>query len=62
MCGPKGPNGVDTFLPSPEDRKISSFRNAMFSRFQNTGRWTNSKNTVILGIIYHRQNHLESTC
>jgi hypothetical protein len=28
----------------------------------NTGRWTKSKNLVILSVIHHRQNPLESTC
>jgi hypothetical protein len=29
--------------PSPEDGRRSSFRNVVFSRFYNTGRWTKSK-------------------
>jgi hypothetical protein len=29
--------------------------------FQNTGRWTKSINLVILSVIHHRQNPLEST-
>jgi hypothetical protein len=29
----KGPNRVDVFPPSPEDRNRSSFRNVVFSSF-----------------------------
>jgi hypothetical protein len=45
--GPK--RGV--FLPSPEDGNRSSIRNAVFSSFLNTGRWTNSESPtcIILG-------------
>jgi hypothetical protein len=38
-----------------------SFRNAVFSSFYNTGRWTKSENPAILSVIHHRQNSLEST-
>jgi hypothetical protein len=35
------------------------FRNVVFSSFSNTGRWTESKNPVILSIIHHHQNPLQ---
>jgi hypothetical protein len=35
-------------VPSPENGNRSSFRNVVFSSFYNTGRWTKSKNPVIL--------------
>jgi hypothetical protein len=33
----------------------------MLSTFYNTGRWTKSKNPVILLVVHHRQNVLEYT-
>jgi hypothetical protein len=56
---PQGPNRVS--YSSPEDANRSSFRKVVFSRFFNTGRWIKSKNLVILSVIHHRQNRLEST-
>jgi hypothetical protein len=49
-------------LPSPEEGSRSSFWNVFSSVFQNTGRWTKSRNQVILSVIPQRQNPLESTC
>jgi hypothetical protein len=49
-------------LPSsPEDKNRSSFRNVVFSSLWNTERWRESKNPVILSVIHHRQNPIEST-
>jgi hypothetical protein len=42
--------------------ETSSFRNVVFSSFLNTGWWTRSENLVILSIIHHRQNPVESFC
>jgi hypothetical protein len=44
----KGPNRVGVSFPSPEDGNRSSFRNVVFSSIQNSGRWTTSRNSVIL--------------
>jgi hypothetical protein len=46
---------------SLEDGNRSTFQNVVFSSFQNTRRWKKSKNPVILSVIHHRQNPLEST-
>jgi hypothetical protein len=48
----KGPDRVDVF-PSPEDGNIYSFRNVVFSGFKNIGRWTKSKNPVILNTVIY---------
>jgi hypothetical protein len=48
--------GEDT--PSPEDGKRSSFQNVVFSRIPDNGK--SPKNPVILCVIHHRQNRLES--
>jgi hypothetical protein len=50
---------TEGFPPSPEDGNRPSFRNVVFSSFWNTGRWTKSKNPVILNVIHHRQNPSE---
>jgi hypothetical protein len=47
--------------PSPEDGNRFNFRNVVFSILQNTGRWKKSKNPVILCVIHHRRNRLESS-
>jgi hypothetical protein len=36
--------------PLPEEENRFSFRNVVFSTFQNIGRWTKSKNPVVLSI------------
>jgi hypothetical protein len=46
---PKGHIAVGVSLPSPEDGNTSSFRNVVFS-FQHAGRWTKSKDPVIMEI------------
>jgi hypothetical protein len=38
--------------PSPGDGNRSSFGNVVISSFENTGRWTKSKNQVILSDIF----------
>jgi hypothetical protein len=50
---PKGSKRVSVTPPptSPEGGKRSSFRNTVFSSFQNTGRWTKSENPVILSVV-----------
>jgi hypothetical protein len=55
----KGPFRVGV-SPSLKDGNRSSFLNIVFSSFQNTVRWTKSKNPVILSVIHDRQNALES--
>jgi hypothetical protein len=40
---------------SSENGNRSSFRNAVFFSFQNTGQWTESENPVILSVIHHHQ-------
>jgi hypothetical protein len=57
----KVPNRVDVSLPSPEDGNRSSFRNVVFSCTWNTGRWTKSRNPLILSVVHHRQNTSDST-
>jgi hypothetical protein len=54
----KGPNRVRVSR-SPEEGNRSSFRNAVFSSFENTVRWTLSKTPTILSVIHHRQNPME---
>jgi hypothetical protein len=56
----KEPNWVDVCLPSHEARNRSSFRNVVLSSISNSGRWTKSSNPMILNIIHHRQNPLDS--
>jgi hypothetical protein len=48
--------------PSPEDQNRSRFRKFMFSssNYLESGRWTKSKNLLILCVIHHRQNHTET--
>jgi hypothetical protein len=46
----KGANRVGV-SPSSEDGNRSSFQNAVFSSFWNTGRWTKSKNPVTVSEI-----------
>jgi hypothetical protein len=54
--------GVGVFPQSyPEDGNISSFRYVVICSFWNIKRWANPKLPVILGIIHHRQNRLQST-
>jgi hypothetical protein len=43
---------------TPEDGNRSSFRNVLLSI---TGRWTQSKNLVILSVTHHRQNPSEAS-
>jgi hypothetical protein len=50
-------------LPSPEDENRSRFRNVVFlsSNSLESGRWTKSENPLILCVIHHRPNPIEST-
>jgi hypothetical protein len=48
----KGPNRVGVSLPSPEDSKRSSFRNVVLSSIYNSGRWTKSRNQVVILRLY----------
>jgi hypothetical protein len=52
-----------TSIPSPEDGNRSSFRNVVFlsSNSLESGRWTKSENPLILCVIHHCQNRIEST-
>jgi hypothetical protein len=58
----KGTNRVGFSFPSPEDGNISSFRSFVLSSIciWNSGRWTKSRNPVILSVIHHRQNPSDS--
>jgi hypothetical protein len=47
-------------IPFRQPRLYTSFWNVVFSSFQNTVQWTKSKNPVILSIMHHHQNRLES--
>jgi hypothetical protein len=48
-------------LPSPEDGNRASFQNVVFfSNYLESGRWTKSVTPVILCVIHHRQNPIES--
>jgi hypothetical protein len=48
-------------LPSNEDVNVSSFRNVAFSGFFELSDFAaKSKNPIILSVIHHCQNHLES--
>jgi hypothetical protein len=53
---------VEYVPPSPEDGNRSSFRNVVFSCLWNSGRWTKSKNLVVMSVTHHRQNPLECIC
>jgi hypothetical protein len=54
-----GPLDCRCLIPhSPDDGNRSSLRNVVFA---SSGRWTTSKTPVILSIIRHRQNPLESS-
>jgi hypothetical protein len=53
---------LDLFPPSHEDGNRCSCRNVVFYSWWYTGQWKKSKNAVILGVMHHRQNPLESTC
>jgi hypothetical protein len=55
----KGPSRIGVSISAPENGNKSSFRNVAFYSFQNTLRWTNSGNLVILSVIHHRHNSLE---
>jgi hypothetical protein len=44
----KGPNRVGVSVPSPEEGKRSSFRNVVIPSIYNSGRWTKSRNPLIL--------------
>jgi hypothetical protein len=46
---------------SPEDGNRSSFRNVVLSSLWNIGRWTVTNIPMILNVILHRQNNLETT-
>jgi hypothetical protein len=52
---------VSSPLPSPQDGNRSSFRNVVFSRIPENGKSPKKKTPVILCVIHHRQNCLEST-
>jgi hypothetical protein len=56
-------NQQNRCLPSPEDGNRSSFRNVVFlsPNSLESGRWTKSENPLILCVIHHRQNPIEST-
>jgi hypothetical protein len=56
----KVPNSVSV-SPSPEDGYRSNFQNVVFSSFLEPPAMEKSKNPVILNVIHHRQNPLEST-
>jgi hypothetical protein len=44
---------------SPEDGNRSSFRNVVFPCLWNSGRWTKSRNVVVMSVTHHGQNPLE---
>jgi hypothetical protein len=50
-------------LSSSEDGNRSSFRNVVFlsSNSLESGRWTKSENPLILCVVHHPQNPIEST-
>jgi hypothetical protein len=54
-----GPNRMP--YPSPEDENRFSLRNVVFSSFLEYRTMDKYKNLVILSVIHHRQNPLEST-
>jgi hypothetical protein len=51
--------GVSSSHPRTEADQVSEKLCSLV--FYNTGRWTKSKNPVILSVMHHRQNPLEST-
>jgi hypothetical protein len=62
LAFPKGRNRVGVFLPSPENGNSSSARNVVFSTYLEFRTMNEVKELVILIVIHHRQNPLESTC
>jgi hypothetical protein len=56
-----GPDRVGVSFPSPEDGNRSSLRYVVFSSILNSGRWTKSRNPVILSVKQYRENPLDST-
>jgi hypothetical protein len=56
----KGPNRVGVSPSSPEDGNRSCFRNVVFSSFLDYRAMNNVQAPVILSVVHHRQNQLES--
>jgi hypothetical protein len=55
------PNREGVSFHSPEDESRSSFRNGMFCTYQEFRVLNKSTNPVILSVIYHLRNPLDST-
>jgi hypothetical protein len=56
----KWPHRAGVFLLSLEDGNSFRFRNVVSSSIYKSGRWTKSRNPVILSVMHHRQKHLDS--
>jgi hypothetical protein len=54
----KGPNRAGVSLPLYEDGNVQ-FPKRCFVVVWNSGRWTKSRNSVILSVMQHRQNPLD---
>jgi hypothetical protein len=45
-----------------ERANLNQWISCFSSNYLESGRWTKSENPVILCVIHHRQNPIESTC
>jgi hypothetical protein len=57
----KGPNRVGVSLHLRTETDPVSERSCFSSNYFESGRWTKSENPVIMCVIHHRQNPIEST-